>query len=422
MPKIPIHIEEMISNLPPNVAVVMLESQKTDHQASTKSLIAVGEESSIAAYGDTIHIQKAGTQTTKVENPFSALKKYLDSCSDWLFGFMGYDLKSYNEAIATQNLSLIEIPDLFFIQPQILIQIDNEGELSFLKGNVSELQKLAVTKRNNQYSISGHNSISRQEFEENVIAIKQHIYEGDVYEVNYSYAHEFEFEGEAFSLYKQMRNRGEVPFAAYLQFEGINVCCSSPERFLSKKGNTLFSQPIKGTIPNASSHSINDLTSEKNRAENLMIVDLVRNDLNRVSIPGSVKVESLFEVQSFKTVHQLVSTITASALVDVHPVDLIKACFPMGSMTGAPKIAAMEIIEELESYKRGLYSGAIGYFTPNFDFDFNVVIRTAMIKENRLIYPVGGAITADSDPRDEWHETLVKTEALKNTLEITDKR
>lgn len=127
-------------------------------------------------------------------------------------------------------------------------------------------------------------------------------------------------------------------------------------------------------------------------------------------------------MQSFKTVHQLVSTITASALEDVHPVDLIKACFPMGSMTGAPKIAAMELIEELESYKRGLYSGAIGYFTPNFDFDFNVVIRTAMIKENRLIYPVGGAITADSDPRDEWHETLVKTEALKNTLEITDKR
>ncbi len=420
MPQIPKYIDELIAALPRTVEVVMLESQKIDHSASKKSYVAIKAQSSIKAFQDKITVTKDGLQKTWTENPWVALKEYVNDTSDWLFGFLGYDLKSFVEDVATSNKSLIDVPDLYFMTPEILIEISATGEGFFLKGTVSDFENLLVPTDTKAFGIHQQKSIDKQQFIEDVNCIKNRIYEGDVYEVNYSYAHQFEFEGNAFELYRQMRERGEVPFAAYMQFEGINVCCSSPERFLRKVGRNLFSQPIKGTIPNNESHLLADLTSEKNRAENLMIVDLVRNDLNRVSEPGSVQVESLFEVQSFKTVHQLVSTITATANNDVHPVNLIEACFPMGSMTGAPKIAAMEIIEEMERYKRGLYSGAIGYFTPQRDFDFNVVIRTAIINGSTMIYPVGGAITADSEPEDEWHETLAKTEALKNTLEILD--
>jgi para-aminobenzoate synthetase component 1 len=154
--------------------------------------------------------------------------------------------------------------------------------------------------------------------------------------------------------------------------------------------------------------------SEKERAENLMIVDLVRNDLNRIADKGSVKVSSLFEIQSFETVHQMVSTIECKVPNGTDSIELIKACFPMGSMTGAPKIAAMKAIDNYEQYKRGIYSGALGYLKPNGDFDLNVVIRTAIIEGNRLVYPVGGAITSDSDPEEEWEETLLKAQAITN--------
>jgi para-aminobenzoate synthetase component 1 len=165
-----------------------------------------------------------------------------------------------------------------------------------------------------------------------------------------------------------------------------------------------------------------ELLSEKNKAEHLMIVDLVRNDLHRVAKSGSVKVDPLFEIQSFETVYQLVSKVIAEVRPEVSPVEIIRNSFPMGSMTGAPKIAAMKAIETYEDYKRGIYSGAIGYFSPSGDFDFNVVIRTALIQDQQMVYPVGGAITSDSSPEAEWEETLVKAEALHRALNAMPSR
>lgn len=179
-----------------------------------------------------------------------------------------------------------------------------------------------------------------------------------------------------------------------------------------------MSEPIKGTSARGSNAAEdvkfrNELKSKKNEAENLMIVDLVRHDLSAVCEPGSIDVSKLFEIQTFGTVHQLISRVEGTVSPDMCPSDIIRACFPMGSMTGAPKIRVMKRIGELETYRRGIYSGAIGYMTPDGDFDFNVVIRTAIIDGRRLVYPVGGAITGDSDPEEEWAETAVKSRVLK---------
>jgi para-aminobenzoate synthetase component 1 len=206
-----------------------------------------------------------------------------------------------------------------------------------------------------------------------------------------------------------------------LEVDNVKICCQSPERFLRKEGEKVFSQPIKGTAKRSDCREQDDLLKEelldspKEKAENLMIVDLVRNDLSRIARHGSVKVTELFGIQSFGTVHQMVSTVEALT-EERDPVSVIKACFPMGSMTGTPKISAMKAIEEYEDYKRGIYSGAIGYITPNGNFDFNVVIRTAIIKKDEIFYSVGGAVTSDSIPANEWQETLIKARALLDTV------
>jgi para-aminobenzoate synthetase component 1 len=252
------------------------------------------------------------------------------------------------------------------------------------------------------------------------------IFEGDYYEVNLSHSVEFSFQGDSFSLYKAMRNAGPVPFGGYLTVDDLSICCASPERFLARNGQNVWSQPIKGTIPREpgrnSTEAIEKLkSSEKERAENLMIVDLVRNDMSRVAEKNTVRVLDLFEIQSFETVHQMVSTVECRVSEEVDSIEVIKACFPMGSMTGAPKIAAMRAIEEYENYQRGVYSGALGYIKPDGDFDLNVIIRTAIIEGNSLVYPVGGAITSDSDPKAEWEETLIKARAITNILERVQK-
>jgi para-aminobenzoate synthetase component 1 len=264
--------------------------------------------------------------------------------------------------------------------------------------------------------------ITKDAYEAAIRAAKRHIEEGDIYEINLSHPMVAGVEGDARAVYAAMRDAGPVPFGAYMEWDGVGVCCASPERFASKEGRALRSDPIKGTVgrgatPESDAQLRGELlASEKNRAENLMIVDLVRHDFSRVCIPGSVKVNRLFDIQTFRTVHQMVSTVTGTLREDVGVEAVLAACFPMGSMTGAPKIRAMQLIEELETWKRGIYSGAIGFITETGDFSFNVVIRSAVIRDGTLTYGVGGAITSDSDPAAEWEETLVKARALVHAI------
>lgn len=255
--------------------------------------------------------------------------------------------------------------------------------------------------------------------------ILEHIKRGDIYEVNF--CQEFYAENATINpaaVYQHLNDISEPPFASFLKMEQQYALCASPERYLKKEGSKIISQPIKGTAKRLIS-TIDDAQiaadlarDEKERAENVMIVDLVRNDLSKTAKKGAVQVEELCKVYSFKQVHQMISTVVSEIDPQLHPIETLRSTFPMGSMTGAPKVSAMKIIEHLEASKRGLYSGAIGYFTPENDFDFNVVIRSILYNEEKkyISYSVGSAITIKSDAAKEYEECLLKAKAMKYVL------
>lgn len=411
------HIIKLIHHYQQFGSIVLLESQKKDHPASFNSYLAAKPIAWIKSRGKEIITFQNGQETTDKNNPWIALSEFKVEKKDWLFGYLGYDLKNEIEDLHSKNPSFSNAPDMFFMVPEVLIQISSQGEMKYLRGNPEDIKEVG----RKSFTISEKSKIEKEDYLKKVRKAKNHIEEGDYYEINISHPIEFTFEGEPLALYSAMGETGPVPFASYVFVDGISICCSSPERFLARQENKVWSQPIKGTISRTSGEDLERRNllqqSEKDRAENLMIVDLVRNDLNRIAEKGSVKVKNLFEIQSFDTVHQMVSTVECEVSGSRDSIEIIQACFPMGSMTGAPKISAMQSIEELEDYKRGIYSGAIGYFTPGQDFDFNVIIRTAIIEGNKLVYPVGGAITSDSIPEEEWEETLIKSRALTNSLD-----
>lgn len=416
------NIIDQITGYYSNSEYVLLESQMPEHPSSARSYVAVKPKRFI--FGKGKHITKivGGKEEISEDNPWTAIRRFIDESRGMTFGYFGYDLKNHIEPLSSENPEFVDVPDFYFMEPEIMLKIEGEN-VEVLAGNVN-LQEIKNQPVNS--SSESVKNIKRLEEKSSYIRkikeIQRLIWEGDFYELNYSYPIKAEITGNPLSIYKKMREINPVPFGAFIKTKNFQVCCSSPERFIKKSGRKVISEPIKGTSPRSDEKTADlknreELLNEKNKAENLMIVDLVRHDLSLIAETGSVQVSKLFDVQSFGTVHQLISTIEATALEDVHPVDVIKACFPMGSMTGAPKIEVMKTIEDLEIYRRGIYSGAIGYFTSEGDFDFNVVIRSAIIKDGYVIYPVGGAITGDSNPEEEWEETHVKARVLTRIVE-----
>lgn len=395
--------------------LILLESQQVSHPSSQKSYLAYRPKRIIKGYGNRIIRKESNSVSEFTGDPWQAIREFREEGRSWLFGYLGYDLKNHIENLTSENAELINVPDFYFMEPEVLLLFE-DGKLTVLKGehqhNNTNKQKLASGKLGDLKS-----AVNKREYLLKVDEIKNRIKEGDFYEMNYSYPITGEYRGDPYWLYSQMREVNPVPFGSYIKGADFSVCCTSPERFLKRTGSKVISEPIKGTSARSDKNDEDDyqknlLLNEKNRAENLMIVDLVRHDLSRISKTGSVRVSKLFDIQSFGTVHQLISTIEAEITPGTDSTDVLKACFPMGSMTGAPKIEVMRAVEELEDYKRGIYSGAIGYFNPEGDFDFNVVIRSAMIQGEKLVYPVGGAITSDSSPEEEWEETRVKAKTL----------
>lgn len=368
------------------------------------------------------------------KNAFQKLKKYQESTSDYIFGYLGYDLKNDVEKLNSNNFDGLEFFDLTFFQPKRIFFIKgNVVEIKYLKDYSNQIDKDIKTIFNfkadsintEKNAIKIKMRIHKDRYFEKLNSILSHIHRGNIYEV--SFCQEFYAENSEINpvtVYNKLNKISTPPFAAFLKFNSHYLLSASPERFLKRTNNTIISQPIKGTTKRGNSSNEdkklklaleNDL---KERAENIMIVDLVRNDLSRTAIKGSVFVSELCKVYTFKQVHQLISTIVSKVPTNLNSVDIIKSMFPMGSMTGAPKIAAMKIIEELEETKRGLYSGAVGYFTPTGNFDFNVVIRSILYNANKkyISYSVGGAITAKSIPEKEYEECLLKAKAMREVL------
>ncbi len=259
-------------------------------------------------------------------------------------------------------------------------------------------------------------------FREKLERIKRYIEEGEVYQVNFSYRNTFDFSGDPLVLYLHLSRISRPAHGFYLDTGTQKILSCSPERFFRIRGNMIETFPIKGTI-NRGRNRAEDIsnrrklyTSEKDRAEHIMIVDLLRNDLGKICRTGSVNVDGLFSIKSFRTVHHMVSRIYGRLKEDAGFDEIIRAIFPGGSVTGAPKIRAMEIIDELEDYSRGIYTGAIGYILPDGSADFNIAIRTMLIEGDRAYYSVGGGIVYDSEPEKEYEETDVKTEIIHQVM------
>jgi len=371
---------------------------------------------------------------------FSGLKKFCEEKRDWLFGFFGYDLKNEVEKLHSGHPNGIGLPDLFFFQPETVVGIRAaqpgqplEMDIFSLSGHPEDIREAiwsappsTDTKPDPGPAPKIAHRTAYPDYLATVDAVRRHIIAGDVYEMNL--CQEFFSEQAAIdppAVFERLNTRTNAPFAAFMRLHDRYLLCASPERFLRKEGPKLISQPIKGTRPRHADpmedeRMREDLrTSEKDRAENVMIVDLVRNDLARNCLPGSVRVDELFGIYSFQTVHQMISTVSGTLQSDVHPVEAIRDAFPMGSMTGAPKVMAMQLIEQYEKTRRGLYSGAVGYFAPDGDFDFNVVIRSILYnaESGYLSCQVGGAIVYDSVPEQEYEECMVKVGALLRSLE-----
>ncbi|HXH19267.1 MAG TPA: aminodeoxychorismate synthase component I [Chitinophagales bacterium] len=363
-------------------------------------------------------------------NAFDRLKEFLNQKKDWLFGFFGYDLKNELESLSSKNDDGLNFPDLFFFQPEWVIEIHKNHALVHAGSKAS----FPSLKSNKDYATPPFSLSPRMELQPRIskpdylkafAKIHTHITRGDIYEMNF--CQEFFAENASLNplaVFLCLNELSHAPFSCYLKYGGKYLISASPERFLKKKGSKLISMPIKGTARRgmnaADDEAIRQKLSNdrKERSENVMIVDLMRNDLSKSCAAGSVRVEELFSVKTFPQVHQLVSTVTGTLCNDVHFVDAIKNAFPMGSMTGAPKVKAMELIEQFEKSKRGLYSGAAGYFTPEGDFDFNVVIRSLLYNSNNrfVSFHVGSAIVFDSVPEKEYEECLLKAKALRQAL------
>ena len=382
---------------------------------SIECLLAIGNKNSFIA--------NAG-------NALSDLQNFLNKDPRWLFGHLGYDLKNEIESVTSSYKSRHGFPDIFFFEPKIIIrlsenelEIESEDDTGEIFNEIMQSEERLELKND---LINIQQRVSKKEYIETIEQLKKHILRGDCYEINYCM--EFFAEGaviDPLSVYEKLSKTSPNPFSALYKLEDKWLICASPERFLKKEGDKILSQPIKGTSSRFLKDDRKDkkskeelYTSEKDRSENVMVVDLVRNDLARVCKEGTVKVDELFGIYSFPQVHQMISTISGELRDEISFTEIINAAFPMGSMTGAPKRKVVQLIDKYERSGRGIFSGAVGYITPENDFDFNVVIRSIMYNasEKYLSFMAGSGITFYSDAEKEYEECLLKAEAMRGAI------
>jgi para-aminobenzoate synthetase component 1 len=358
---------------------------------------------------------------------FAELERFRETHPGWLTGFFSYDLKNEVEDLSSANPDHLHFPELYFFEPEHLILI-NKGGVEIICDNPQLIFNTISHQVLSDYNPNPVNLQSRFSKADYIIAvnkIKAHIARGDIYVTNF--CQEFFADNadiDPVATFLQLNRVSPTPFGTFYKWQDNYILCASPERFLAKRGDKLVSQPIKGTAKRGATEHEDEAIKEqlhnsiKELQENVMIVDLVRNDLTHSAKPGTVKTEELFGIYTFNQVHQMISTVVCELQDGLQSIEAIRNTFPMGSMTGAPKINSMRLMEQYERSKRGVYSGTIGYFSPDDDFDFNVVIRTLLYNsaDNYLSFHTGGAITYHADAEKEYEECLLKAKAILEVL------
>jgi para-aminobenzoate synthetase component 1 len=464
-------IEELDTRLPPPVLFEFLRSEPhcffldsamDPQKLGRYSLMGSSPFLRLISRGDTVTLVQDGKETNIKGNPFDILGQYLETyrldsraepipCIGGAVGYLSYDLCHFMEHLPKTTIDDLGLPECYLGFYDLILVLDNLLNKAFIvstgfpelsephrskraKERLEELRSRLTSQQGNREPATGvasgtgwlnlKSNFTHEAYTRAVERARQYIIDGDIFEVNLSQRFEAELSLPPYELYRRLRRINPAPFAAYLDLDEVTIVSASPERFLRCQGDQVETRPIKGTrhrgkTPREDRLMARELLSSlKDHAENMMIVDLERNDLGRVCRFGTIRVTELAILEKFPTVFHLTSTVVGRLGEGKDQIDLLKATFPGGSITGAPKIRAMEIIDELEPTRRSIYTGSIGYFSFNGNLDLSIVIRTFMIKKNRAYFQVGGAVVYDSDAEAEYQETLDKAQALINALSM----
>jgi len=429
-----------------------LDSGMDKDKLGRYSFIGVDPFLVIKSTGNKIIIEEHGEKKEIIGNPLGVVQEKLDlykvKKSKLPFtgggvGYFSYEFAHQFEKLPNSVKKDVDIPEMVMCFYDGIIIIDHKEEKKYIstigiKENIEEIRKklensirdreklkmidkLVVIKKDREIT----SNMDKEYYLEAIKKLKDYIYSGDIYQVNFTQRFSCEFLEESFDLYKNLRKHNPAPFATYFDFKEGKIISSSPERFIKLENKIIETRPMKGTRPRGRTIEEDEelkkelVNSEKDRAELLMIVDLMRNDISKIAKTGSVEVTELFHLEEYATVLQMVATVKGKLKEGLGVTDVIKNTFPGGSITGAPKIRAMEIIDELEKTTRNIYTGSIGYLGFDGNMDLNIAIRTIVLKDKKAYFQVGGGIVWDSDPLEEYEESLVKGRALKKALNMT---
>ncbi|WP_159281457.1 aminodeoxychorismate synthase component 1 [Rahnella variigena] len=414
---------------------MLLHSGAAQHQHNRFDILVADPLITLTTRGGLTQIEKNGVEQCRQDDPFALLEEQLTACGlhaeslpDFPFlggalGLFGYDLGRRVEDLPQIAIRDIELPDMAVgIYDWALIADHHLQRLTLIcHGDISarlrwldEHQQIRSSSAPFRLNAPWQANMSREEYGQKFRQIQEYIRDGDCYQINLAQRFSTQYDGDEWQAFLRLNQANRAPFSAFLRLPQNTVLSLSPERFIWLKENQIQTRPIKGTLPRCEDPTEDARQaerlagSEKDRAENLMIVDLLRNDIGRVAVPGSVRVPELFVVEPFPAVHHLVSTITAQLPQECHPAALLRACFPGGSITGAPKVRAMEIIEELEPHRRNGYCGSIAYISFCGTMDSNITIRTLLTSQGKIHCWAGGGIVADSQEQAEYQETFDK--------------
>ena len=435
---------------------ILLDSSMPGAEGNRFTYITADPFLIIKSHNRNIRLEQWGSHRAVQDNPWSVLQQYLQhyqmdqlpdlpSFQGGAAGYLSYDLGRHLEVLPSIAIDDLALPEMYVGLYDWSLALDSKTGTCYLfstglpdrtihmadKRTEQVLRKLSSKSphsphdsKNRLDPIHWQSTFTEAKYSHAISIIKDYLTQGDSYQVNLSQRFHSHFAGNGWDLYQKVREINPAPFSAYLEFPEVQVLSASPEEFLTLEGREVRSRPIKGTRPSGNSQYENQILSKqliespKERAENVMIVDLIRNDLGRICDIGSINVPNILDIERHPTVNHLVSTIKGTIPETMDAIDLLKACFPGGSVTGAPKIRSMQIIEELEPVRRGIYCGSIGYVSFGGNMSTNIAIRTTIISNNQIYLQVGGGIVADSDHVSEYHETLQKGLGLMRAIEL----